>query len=469
MANLLSEFGEALFWRDPLPEIHFYGEDHGEEAQGKGEEEASSSVGEELGLGENWNDGKCRENSEDNQNPPSCINMVLVQFTLEEHAVAAPEVFDAVNEMERLVWEKSATFLASEWVSDYEWKMEAVMGENDEAKALVGQLNNTSWHPSLSLNVTLNAVPSLSKSHTEKTRTIGKRVEAPPLLPSPNSVSPFIGSDSGKPRGKFKKTVDDDLGGLMRKKKVSGRTSREKVEQHMLNYIIDKIRHIDEKMRQAKEEHNLIGTEIEDLDRDLSNLEEEFDELSQNCSSRAGVVFPSMDIRLKVNVVNPDVVHLDYTSEDKLCPDFNKEDGGRVDEEVVERDVQEGAEIRVEGKDDVKETLEGKTKVESLLEGGIMDVQNSNFNAKSGLRGTLEEGGKEEKLVVEENAESVEEVEKADEETGREGGGGLDVEVGGLHVEADGLDVEVDGLFAGQRRDALVSKGAEVIIDCDSE
>merc|ERR1719219_1826309 len=135
----------------------------------------------------------------------------------------------------------------------------------------------------------------------------------------------------------------------MRKKKVSGRTSREKVEQHMMNYIIDKIRHIDEKIRQAKVEHNLIGTEVEDLDRDLSNLEEEFDKLSQNCSSRAGVVFPSMDIRLKANVVNPDVVHLDYTSEDKLCPDFNKEDGGRVDEVVVERDVQEGAEIRVEG------------------------------------------------------------------------------------------------------------------------
>ena len=35
-------------------------------------------------------------------------------------------------------------------------------------------------------------------------------------------------------------------------------------------------------------------------------------------------------------------------------------------------------------------------------------------------------------------------------------------------VEA-GLDVEVDGLYARQRRAALVSKGAEVIIDCDSE
>ena len=112
--------------------------------------------------------------------------MVLVEFTLSEQAMAAPkEVFDAVLEVEKLVREKSATFFASEWLSDEEGKMEVVMRERDEAESLVEQLNNTLWHHLLSLVVTLNVVPSLNKSHVGGL----KEVKSDTLLSSPSPAS----------------------------------------------------------------------------------------------------------------------------------------------------------------------------------------------------------------------------------------------------------------------------------------
>merc|ERR1719209_1232510 len=233
---------------------------------------------------------------------------------------------------------------------------------------------------------------------------------------------------------------------MLTKKKVTGRTNEGKVRQHMINYIIEKIQCIDEKIRLTKEEQHLVKEEIEVLDRDVVRLEEELEECRQNCPSRAGVVFPSMDIRYKV--VKPGEVQLDLTSDKKL--NLNDQDDKESDDDLV---VEEEVEIsQAVGRSDVKGTLQGEIEVESrsVLEGDILDVQSS--NAISGLREILEEetetetGSKscEEKLVVEEETEEGLEHGENEKEAERR------------------LDV-------GQRSAALVCKGGEVIIDCDSD
>ena len=442
MADALSEFGDALFWQTPLPEVALF-EVEALGAKDTGSEEKQRGCGEEVVQLEN-DGGKCHEieDSGGNKKTSCSINMVLVQFTLSEQAMVVPEeVFDALKEVEKLVREKSATFFASEWLSDEEGKMEVVMRERDEAESLVEQLNNTLWHPLLSLVVTLNVVPSLNKGNVGEKCGL-KEEKADPVLSSP---SPPSTSTESTPCGeKPKESLREVLGGMLTKKKVSGRTSEEKVRQHMMNYMIEKIQRIDEKIREVKEEQHLVQEEMEVLDSDIVRLEDQLEECRQNCPSRAGVVFPAMDIRYKV--VKPGDAQSDLTSEEKLnCEE--EEDEETDSNPVIEEEVERVSESQVVPKSDLEETLPVESS--SLLEGDLLDGQST--NAISGLRGTLEVL-MEEKTNAEKGSESCEEKLVAEEEMEKES----------EKVAGRRLDVE-------RRSAALVCKAVEMIIDCDSD
>ena len=166
MADLLREFGDVLFWHTPLPEVPLCEVIPGEVNE-KGEVESLGRSAEEIGvqLERRKKNGAWNNDGDQHVDSLSSINMVLVEFSLNKQAMAvAEEVFEVVREVEMLLREKSATFVASEWLSEEEGKMEVVMREKDEAEALVEQLNETIWHPLVSLVVTLNVVPSLAKS-----------------------------------------------------------------------------------------------------------------------------------------------------------------------------------------------------------------------------------------------------------------------------------------------------------------
>jgi len=454
MADTLSEFGEVLFWQTPLPEVDLSEVKALEVNDERSEKRLRGSGEEDIQLA---NNGDGHENPGGNKKTSCSINMVLVEFTLSEQAMAAPkEVFDAVLEVEKLVREKSATFFASEWLSDEEGKMEVVMRERDEAESLVEQLNNTLWHHLLSLVVTLNVVPSLNKSHVGGL----KEVKSDTLLSSPSPASSSTEYTPQQQCGKPKESLQEVLGGMMTKKKVSGRTSEEKVRQHMMNYMIEKIQRIEEKIRLTKEEQLLVQEEMEVLDGDIVRLEDELEECRQNCPSRAGVVFPAMDIRYKV--VKQGDTQSDLTSENPDDQEDKETDSGLAIEEEVKRD----ADSQDVGKSDLETlAIESSSVLEDLeepltgespcvLEGDLFDVQSK--NAISGLRGTLEvvmgdkskneKGGEscDAKLVVEE------EIEKRQE-------------------SAENKKVAVRRLDVEQRSAALVCKAAEVIIDCDSD
>ena len=392
-----------------------------------------------------------------------------------------------------LLREKSATFVASEWLSDEEGKMEVVMKERDEAEALVEQLNNTVWHPPLiSLVATLNVVPSLSKSSV-----VGKsglkdskegKVEAGLHFPSSCPVYSSKASASEEQCGKTKETLKEDLGGMMTKKKVSGRTSEEKVRQHMMNYVIEKIQRIDVRIRLTKEEQHFVQEEIEVLDKDIVKLEEEVEVCRQNCPSRSGVVFPSMDIRYKV--VKSGNAQLD----EKLNLD-DQEDKEAGDDLAIEQEVDREADSRAVEESHLKEILDGKTKAgsQSELEDDTLDVPSS--NPISGLRETLEVVMKDNTMMehntmmedntmmdhitmvelnttMEDNSMNEKGTESWEEKHVKE------VETGN-HPEADQNEQEAEQESGGeagggrldvqQRSTILVSKGAEVIIDCDSD
>ena len=458
-ADLLGEFGDVLFWQTPLPEVAFF-EVGPDEVNHKGGEETLRRSDEEDGVhlesgvvdnGDSCNDGDHHEDSRGNKNTVCNINMVLVQFTLNEQAMEAPEeVFDVVQKVEMLVKEKSSTFFATEWLNNMEGKMEMVMREKEEAEALVKQLNNTLWHPLLSLVVTLNVVPSLNKSSVGQKQSLKdspkEQVGPDSHFSSPSSVpvSSSLKSNLQEQYGKTTKerSVREDLGGIMKKKKVTGRTSEEKVRQHMMNYIIEKIQRMDEKIRLTKEEQHLVKEEIEVLDRDVARLEEELEECRQNCPSRVGVVFPSMDIRYKV--IKLGEVQQDLTNDQKL--NLDQENQETNDNLAVEEEVEIS---QVVGNSDVEENLQGQTEVgsQSVLEGDILDVQSSNS-----IRETVEEETETEKvskscekLVVEK--EIVKHLEHGKNEK-EEAGTRMDVELCSA---------------------ALVCKGGEVIIDCDSD
>merc|ERR1719447_2310262 len=100
------------------------------------------------------------------------------------------------------------------------------MREKEEAEALVKQLNNTLWHPLLSLVVTLNVVPSLNNSSVGQKQSLKdspKKQVGPDLhFSSPSSVpvSSSLKSNLQEQSGKTKeRSVREDLGGIMKKKK----------------------------------------------------------------------------------------------------------------------------------------------------------------------------------------------------------------------------------------------------------
>merc|ERR1712037_752882 len=198
------------------------------------------------------------------------------------------------------------------------------------------------------------------------------------------------------------------------------------------------IERLDEKIRLTKEEQHLVQEEMDVLDSDLGRLEDELEECRQNCPSRAGVVFPAMDIRYKV--VKTGDAQADLTSDEKL----------NLDQQVQETDsdlaIEEGVKRDAVGKFDLEELL--------TVEGDLFDVESK--NAISGLRGTQEDV-MEDKSINEKGSKSCDEKLVVEEEIPK-------------CQESDGNEKEADRrLNVEQRSAALVCKVAEVIIDCDSD
>merc|ERR1719209_24807 len=210
---------------------------------------------------------------EESANISSNMTMVSVEFSLnEETLLFAEEVHEAVRRVEVVVRNKVV------------------------AEALVKQLLNTLWHPSLTVVATLNIVPSLSNSivaeqakHLEEEAKPCFNLAIPPMEDSTSRELPIVKEDLNE--------------GILKKKKVTGKTSDDRLKQHMMNYMIGKIELLDDKIRLSKGEQLLVQEEIEVLDQDILKLEEELEECRQSCSSTLGVMFPAMDIRLKSNLV----------------------------------------------------------------------------------------------------------------------------------------------------------------------
>merc|ERR1719320_2405984 len=238
---------------------------------------------------------------EESANFSSNITMVSVEFSSKEETLLfAEEVHEAVRRVEALVRKKSNTFVALEWVGVQKGKMEVVVRNKEVAEALVKQLSNTLWHPSLSVVATRGIVPSLSNSIVaEQAEPKSLEEEAKPCVNL--AISKIEDSTSTM---KTASIVKEDLNeGILKKKKVTGKTSDDRLKQHMLNYMIGKIELLDDKIRLSKGEQLLVQEEIEVLDQDILKLEDELEECRQSCTSTLGVVFPAMDIRLKSDLV----------------------------------------------------------------------------------------------------------------------------------------------------------------------
>ena len=65
---------------------------------------------------------------------------------------------------------------------------------------------------------------------------------------------------------------------ILKKKTVTGKTSDERLKQHILNYLIGKIQLLGDKIRLLKGEQVLVQEEIEVLDQDILKLEEKLEE-----------------------------------------------------------------------------------------------------------------------------------------------------------------------------------------------
>merc|ERR1719167_952127 len=217
------------------------------------------------------------DHPEQSVNISSNITMVAVEFSLNEDTSVVPE------EVQQVVR-----------------RVEAVVRNKVVAEALVKQLSNTLWHPSLSVVATLGLVPSLSNSVVaEQAEPKSLEEEAKPCVNL--AISKIEDSTSTM---KTASIVKEDLNEkILKKKKVTGKTSDYRIKQHMLNYMIGKIELLDDKIRLTKGEQLLVQEEIEVLDQDILKLEDELEECRQSCTSTLGVVFPAMDIRLKSDLV----------------------------------------------------------------------------------------------------------------------------------------------------------------------
>jgi len=301
MSATLPEFGDAAFWQTPLQEVYI--PDYASpdlETNKCGESLGGFAIGDDqmIDIEEECSDS---DHPEQSVNISSNITMVAVEFSLnEETSVVPEEVQQAVRRVEALVREKSNTFVALEWVGVQKGKMEVVVRNKEVAEALVKQLSNTLWHPSLSVVATLGIVPSLSNSVVaEQAEPKSLEEEAKPCVNL--AISKIEDSTSTM---KTASIVKEDLNeGILKKKKVTGKTSDDRLKQHMLNYMIGKIELLDDKIRLTKGEQLLLQEEIEVLDQDILKLEDELEECRQSCTSTLGVVFPAMDIRLKSDLV----------------------------------------------------------------------------------------------------------------------------------------------------------------------
>ena len=165
MSATLPEFGDAAVWQTPLQEVYIPDDASFDLETNKcGESLGGSAIGDDqmIDIEEECSDS---DHPEQSVNISSNITMVAVEFSLnEETSVVPEEVQLAVRRVEALVREKSNTFVALEWVGVQKGKMEVVVRNKEVAEALVKQLTNTLWHPSLSVVATLGLVPSLSNS-----------------------------------------------------------------------------------------------------------------------------------------------------------------------------------------------------------------------------------------------------------------------------------------------------------------
>ena len=158
--------------------------------------------------------------------------------------------------------------------------MKVVVRNMVVAEALVKQPSNT-----LASVATLGIVPSLSNSIVaEQAKYLEEEAKSCVNL----AIPPIEDSTSRELT-----IVKEDLNeGIFKKKKVTGKTSDDRLKQHMMNYMIGKMELLDDKIRLSKCEQVLVQEEIEVLDQDILKLEDELEECRQSCSSTLGVVFP---------------------------------------------------------------------------------------------------------------------------------------------------------------------------------
>ena len=297
MTSTLPEFGDAVFWQTPLQEVYLPDDESPHLDTNKcGEPLGGSAIGDDqlIDIEEECSDSN---HPEESANISSNITMVSVEFSLnEETLLFAEEVHEAVRRVEALVRKKSNTFVALDWVGVQKGKMEVVVRNKVVAEDLVKQLSNTLWHPSLTVVATLNIVPSLSNSIVaEQAKYLEEEAKSCVNL----AIPPIEDSTSRELT-----IVKEDLNeGIFKKKKVTGKTSDDRLKQHMMNYMIGKMELLDDKIRLTKGEQLLVQEEIEVLDQDILKLEDELEECRQSCTSTLGVVFPAMDIRLKSDLV----------------------------------------------------------------------------------------------------------------------------------------------------------------------
>merc|ERR1719447_2386549 len=403
------------------------------------------------------------DHPEESVNISSNITMVAVEFSLNEDTSVVPEeVQQAVKRVEALVREKSNTFVALEWVGVQKGKMEVVVRNKEVAEALVKQLTNTLWHPSLSVVATLGLVPSLSNSvvaEQAEQKSLGE--EAKPCVNL--AISKIEDSTSTM---KTASIVKEDLNeGILKKKKVTGKTSEDRIKQHMLNYMIGKIELLDDKIRLTKGEQLLLQEEIEVLDQDILKLEDELEECRQSCTSTLGVVFPAMDIRLKSDLVKRSGVQ----SADKLptlnhknqtIVHFDNNQGGMLEHDQFAGE-QRNAGIHVE------ELNPDDTMVETAKEGRPETLE-VYINDELGMTHQNEP----KTLRAGNNPVIGERVEDESEMTGEEVLGlnfVIKDEILNDIFVGDALKPDVVSPTNFVEELALVSKAVEYIVDCDSD
>jgi len=465
MSATLPEFGDAEFWQTPLQEVYI--PDYASpdlETNKCGESLGGFAIGDDqmIDIEEECSDSDHSEESVNISSESSNIIMVAVEFSLyEETSVVPEEVQQAVRRVEALVREKSNTFVALEWVGVQKGKMEVVVRNKEVAEALVKQLSNTLWHPSLSVVATLGLVPSLSNSVVaEQAEPKSLEEEAKPCVNL--AISKIEDSTSTM---KTASIVKEDLNEkILKKKKVPGKTSDDRLKQHMLNYMIGKIELLDDKIRLTKGEQLLVQEEIEVLDQDILKLEDELEECRQSCTSTLGVVFPAMDIRLKSDLVKRSGVQ----SADKL-PTLNHKNqtivhsdnqGGMLEhDQVVGEQRNAGIHVEELNPDDtmVETAREGQPET---LEVHINDElgmthQNEPKTLRAGNNPVIGEGVEDQSEMTGEEVLGLNFVIK-DEILN-------DIAVG------DALKPDVVSPTNFVEELALVSKAVEYIVDCDSD